>query len=121
MDSRPRKFGRSQTLGHNRGVTPLTRIPVAAGPAYAERIQRLPSKFTATLRAEPDNRFNKAAVAVTVGNDKIGYLPPEIARHYFEFAKQAGVECSARRAPVSAHENTGTDILLDLTGIPCAP
>ena len=103
-------------------MTPLTHIPVAAGPAYAERIQRLPSKFKAILRAEPDNRFNTAAVAVTVGDDKIGYLPPEISRHYFEPAKQAaGIECSARRAPVSAHENTGTDILLDLTGVPCEP
>jgi hypothetical protein len=103
-------------------VAPLTHVPVAAGPAYAERIQRLPSKFTATLRAEPDNRFNKAAVAVTAGNDKIGYLPPEIARHYFESAKQAdGIECSARRAAGSAHENTGTEILLDLTGVPCEP
>ena len=103
-------------------MTPLTHTPVAAGPAYAERIQRLPSKFTATLRAEPDNRFNRAAVAVIVGADKIGYLPPEIARHYFEPAKQeAGIACPARRAPGSAHENTGTDILLDLTGVPCEP
>ena len=103
-------------------MAPLTHIPVAAGPAYAEQIQRLPSKFTATLRAEPDNRFNKAAVAVFAGHDKIGYLPPEIARHYFESAKPAaGIECSARRAPASAHENTGTDILLDLTGVACEP
>ena len=95
---------------------------MAAGPAYAERIQRLPSKFKATLRAEPDNRFNKTAVAVTVGADKIGYLPPEISRHYFESAKQpAGIECPARRAPVSAHENSGTDVLVDLTGVPCEP
>ena len=103
-------------------MTPLTHVPVTATPAYAERLQRLPSKFTATLRAEPDNRFNRAAVAVMVGDDKIGYLPPEIARHYFEPAKQAaGIECSGRRAPVSAHENTGTDILLDLSGAPCEP
>ena len=103
-------------------MTPLTHVPVAAGPAYAERVQRLPSKFKATLRAEPDNRFNRTAVAVMVGEDKIGYLPPEISPHYFEPAKQAaGIECSGRRAPVSAHENTGTDILLDLTGAPCDP
>jgi hypothetical protein len=103
-------------------VAPLTHTPVAAAPAYAERVHRLPSKFTARLRAEPDNRFNRTAVAVMVGDDKIGYLPPEIARHYFESAKQpAGLECAGRRAPVSAHENTGTDILLDLTGTPCEP
>lgn len=95
---------------------------MAAGPAYAERIQRLPSTFTATLRAEPDNRFNKVAVAVTAGHETIGYLPPEIARRYFEAASRpAGIECTARRAPASAHENTGTDILLDLTGVPCEP
>jgi hypothetical protein len=103
-------------------VTPLTHVPVAAGPAYAEKVQRLPSKFTATLRAEADNRFNRTAVAVMVGEDKIGYLPPEISRRYFEPVKQAGgIECSGRRAPVSAHENTGTDLLLDLTGVPCEP
>jgi hypothetical protein len=100
--------------------SPLTRVPVAAGPAYAEAIQRLPSKFTVRLRAEPDNRFNHAAVAVTVADDKIGYLPPEISRRYFDALKgSAAVECPGRRAPLSSHENTGTDVLLDLTGVPC--
>ena len=101
---------------------PLTHVPVAAGPAYAEQIQRLPSKFTATLQAEPDNRFNRAAVAVHAGGGKIGYLPPDISRHYFETLKGGtGVECPGRRAPMSAHENTGTDILLDLTDVPATP
>ena len=100
---------------------PVTQVPVAAGPAYVEAIQRLPSKFTATLRAEPENRFNHAAVAVMVGADKIGYLTPEISRHYFAALKDSsGADCPGRRAPMSAHENTGTDILLDLTGVPCA-
>lgn len=100
---------------------PVAHVPVAAGPAYAEAIQRLPSKFAATLRADPDNRFNHTAVAVMVSGEKVGYLPPEIARHYFAALKDTpGVECQGRRAPSSAHENTGTDILLDLTGIPCA-
>jgi hypothetical protein len=103
-------------------INPVTHAPVAAGPAYLERIQRLPSKFTTVLKAEPDNRFNLAAVAVLAGGDKVGYLPPEISRHYFELLKDgAGVECPGRRAPLWAHENTGTDILLDLTGVPCAP
>ena len=98
----------------------LTHIPVAAGPAYFERIQRLPSKFTATLKAEPDNRFNAAAVAVVAGGEKIGYLPPEISRHYFNTLKDTpGVECPGRRASMASHENTGTDVLLDLTGVPC--
>lgn len=101
-------------------MIPLTHVPVAAGPAYAETIQRLPSKFTALLRAEPENRFNHAAVAVAVSGEKIGYLPPEISRHYFSTLEESpGVECPGRRAPHSAHENTGTDILLDLTGVPC--
>lgn len=100
----------------------ITHVPVAAGPAYAERIQRLPSKFTATLKAEPDNRFNLTAVVVMTGGEKIGYLPPEISRHYFEPLKSGtGAECPGRRAPLSAHDNTGVDILLDLTGVPCVP
>jgi hypothetical protein len=100
----------------------ITHIPVIAGPAYFERIQRLPSKFTATLKAEPDNRFNLTAVAVIAGGEKIGYLPPEISRHYFEPLKSgASAECPGRRAPMSAHENTGVDVLLDLTGVPCEP
>lgn len=100
---------------------PVTHVPVAAGPAYAEAIQRLPSKFTAALRAEPGNRFNHAAVVVMASGEKIGYLPPEIARHYFDALKDTpGAECQGRRAPISARENTGTEILLDLTGVPWA-
>ena len=100
----------------------ITHVPVAAGPAYAERIQRLPSKFTVTIKAEPQNRFNHAAVAVVADGETVGYLPPEISRHYFEPLKAtAGVECPGRRASTSAHEDTGVDILLDLTGVPCAP
>jgi hypothetical protein len=103
-------------------ITPVTHAPVAAGPAYLERIQRLPSRFTVLLKAEPGNRFNLVAVAVFAGGDKVGYLPPEISRHYFESLKGgAGVECPGRHAPLSARENTGIDILLDLTGVPCAP
>ncbi len=102
-------------------ILPVTHVPVAAGPAYAERIQRLHSKFTATLKAEPDNRFNHAAVAVLADGQTIGYLPPEISRHYFDSLKATnGVECPGRRAPLSEHENTGVDVLLDLTGVPCA-
>jgi hypothetical protein len=103
-------------------VRPHTQVPVAAGPAFAERIQRLPSKFTVTLKADPDNRFNHAAVAVVADGETVGYLPPEISRHYFDPLKgTAGVACPGRRASVWAHEDTGVDILLDLTDVPCAP
>ena len=103
-------------------TNPVTHIPVAAGPAYAERIQRLPSRFTATLKAEPDNRFNRAAVAVHASGEKIGYLPPDISRRYFPRLKDGpGAECPGRRGPVSAHEDSGIDVLLDLSGVPCEP
>jgi hypothetical protein len=102
-------------------MDPITHVPVAAGPAYAERIQRLPSRFSATLEPEPGNRFNLTAVAVIAGGEKIGYLPADLSRRYFEPLKTAGgAECQGRRASLSAHEDTGTDILLDLTGVPCA-
>ncbi|HEX6465007.1 MAG TPA: hypothetical protein VFZ98_11150, partial [Vicinamibacterales bacterium] len=58
-------------------IDPLTHVPVAAGPAYIERIRQLPSKFTATLRADLGNRFNHVAVAVLAAGEVIGYLPPE--------------------------------------------
>jgi hypothetical protein len=103
-------------------MSAMAHVPVVAGPAYFDRIQRLPSKFTATLKAEADNRFNLAAVAVFAAGEKIGYLPPELSRHYFDALNNGAVaECPGRRASISAHENTGVDVLLDLTGVPCAP
>ena len=77
--------------------------------------------FAGPLAAEPDNRFNLQAVAVMVSGEKIGYLPPEISRHYFGALKDKGAECPGRRAPMSSHENTGTDVLLDRSGVPCEP
>ena len=101
-------------------TNPIEHVPLAAGPAYFERIQRLPSKFTATLTAEPGNRFNPTAVAVYAAGEKIGYLPPDVSPHYFSSVKVgSGAECAGRRAPHSAHENTGVEVLLDLTGVPC--
>ena len=97
-------------------IDPLTHVPVAAGPAYIERIRQLPSKFTATLRADPGNRFNNSAVAVLGGGEVIGYLPPDLARRYFEeLTNGPGVECPGRHAPLAAHEDTGTEVFLDLT------
>ena len=98
----------------------IAHVPLAAGPAYANSIQRLPSRFTVTLKAEPDNRFDLTAVAAYAGGEKIGYLPPEVSRHYFDMLRSgSGVECPGRHASVSAHENTGVDVLVDLTGVPC--
>ena len=102
-------------------ITPLTHVPVVAGPAYLERIRRLPSKFSVTLTAEADNRFNRTAVAVLAAGEKVGYLPPDISVHYFDALKDGlAVECQGRHASVSAQENTGVEILLDLTGVACA-
>ena len=98
--------------------TPVTHVPVAAGPAYAEQIQRLPSKFTATLKTDPDNRVNLTAVAVWAAGEKVGYLPADLSREYYDTVRSAGeISCQGRRAPVSAHEDTGVDLLLDLSGV----
>ncbi|MGH9408283.1 MAG: hypothetical protein ACRD1V_02385 [Vicinamibacterales bacterium] len=99
---------------------PLTHIPVAAGPAYREAIRRLPSTFTATISAEPGNRFNLTAVAVHAGGEKIGYLPPDLSNQYFAALRdRTPVECPGRHASPAAHEDTGVDLLLDLTRVPC--
>jgi len=92
-------------------------LPVVAGLAYIERVQRLPSQFTATLQPEAQNRFNPRAVAVLVNGEKVGYLPPEISRHYWR-ADNATAECAGRRAPASAAEDTGVMILLDFSSCP---
>lgn len=102
-------------------VDPLTHVPVAAGLAYIERIQRLPSKFTATLAAEPGNRFNLTAVAVLVNGEKVGYLPADLSHRYHELVKTGTRACPGRRAPTATVENTGIELLLDLSGVPCAP
>jgi hypothetical protein len=87
---------------------PLTNIPVVAVRAYRERVQRLDDHFTATLAAEPDNRYNPRAVAVLApGGAKIGYLPPEIARHRYDDVRAASdrgrsLTCPARRGGPSA-------------------
>jgi hypothetical protein len=102
-------------------VDPLTHVPVVAGAAFVERLRQLPSKFMVTLRAVPDNRFNYTAVAVVSGGEVIGYLPPELSRRYFETLKdRACIEVPGRHAPLAAVEDTGVEVLLDLTGVPAA-
>jgi hypothetical protein len=93
----------------------LDRIPVVAGLAYIERVRRLPSAFTAVLQVEPDNRYFRHAVAVTVNGEKVGYLAPEIARSYYDTIESAvqPVTCPGRPARHSDHETSGVELLLD--------
>lgn len=103
-------------------IDPLTHVPVAAGPAYIERIRQLPSKFTVTLRAEPGNRFNHTAVVVLSSGEAIGYLPADLSRRYFEELKDSpGVEVPGRHAPLAAIDDTGVEVLLDLSGVRVRP
>lgn len=100
----------------------LHRIPVVAGPAYIERVRRLPSTLTVMLAAEPDNRYFPHAIAVLSGSEKVGYVAPEIARRYFEPIKASGtVSCPARRASRNDHETSGVELLLDFGALPVEP
>lgn len=101
----------------------LQRIPVVAGIAYIERVRRLPASFTATLAAEPDNRYFRHAVAVLGNGEKVGYIAPEVAGRYYESIRghASPVTCPARRGTASDHETSGVEILLDFSGLPVAP
>ena len=102
------------------GISVHSRIPVVAGLAYIERVRRLPSSFTATLAAEPENRYFRHAIAVLVDGDKVGYVAPEVAAGIFDEVKAAAaaVTCPARRASRSDHETSGVEILLDFSSLP---
>ena len=97
----------------------LQRIPVVGGLGYIERVRRLPSAFTATLQAEPENRYFRQAVAVLVGGEKVGYVAPEVGRHYFATVTAAAspLTCPGRRARHSDHETSGVELLLDFTNV----
>ena len=101
----------------------LQHIPVVGGIAYIERLRGLPSTFTATLVAEPDNRYFRHALAVIASGEKVGYVAPEIARRYYDGVKSAGspVECPARRAAPEDHETSGVELLLDFSNLQIAP
>jgi hypothetical protein len=101
----------------------LERIPAVAGLAYIERVRRLPSSFTCTLTAEPDNRYLPSAIAVLAQGEKVGYVAPEIARRYYEPIKASSspVTCLGRRAAPSDHETSGVELLLDFTNLGVAP
>src|SRR5512141_1000013 len=99
----------------------LQRIPVVGGLAYLERVQRLPSAFTATLLPEPENRYFQDAIAVVSGGEKVGYLAPEIARRYFEPLVARGqanpLTCPGRHASHADHETSGVELLLDFSAL----
>ena len=103
----------------------LQRIPVVGGLGYIERVRRLPSSFTATLVAEPDNRYLPNAIAVIVDREKVGYIAPEIARRYYEPLRAAGestaATCPGRRATPSDRETSGVELLLDFSSLAIAP
>jgi hypothetical protein len=101
----------------------LQHIPVVAGLAYVERVRRLPSSFTATLRPEPANRYFRYAIAVLASGEKVGYVAPEIAVRYFAALTTASPEvmCPARRAAPSDHDTSGVELLLDFSGLSVVP
>jgi hypothetical protein len=101
-------------------VSILQRVPVVAGLAYIERVQRLPSTFTATLMAEPDNRYFRHAIAVHANGEKVGYVAPEVSAGYFDAVKDhaAAVTCPGRRGDGADHETSGVELLLDFTALP---
>lgn len=101
----------------------LQRIPVVAGLAYIERLRPLPSSFTATLAPEPGHRYFRHAIAVLAAGEKVGYVAPEIAVHYFDplRAHDGTVSCPARRSSLSDHETSGVELLLDFSALPVTP
>ena len=95
----------------------LRRIPVVAGVAYIEHVRRLPSAFTATLQAEPENRYFRNAIAVVAAGEKVGYVAPEIARSYYERVRDAAAPLTGpgRRARHIDHESSGVELFLDFS------
>ena len=102
----------------------LQRIPVVGGLAYAERVVRLPSSFTAMLVPERDNRYFRHAIAVRVNGEKIGYVAPEIAPHYYDplLARESQPpSCPGRRAAPIDREATGVEAVLDFSALDVSP
>jgi hypothetical protein len=100
----------------------LSRIPVVAGLAYVEHVRRLASTFAVTLTAEPENRYFRHAIVVSVDGVKVGYVAPEIAANVYDTvaAAPAPITCPGRRASASDHATSGVEILLDFTDLPLA-
>lgn len=105
-------------------ASPLQRIPVVGGLAYQERVQLLPSSFTAALAPEKDNKYFRHAIAVLVNGGKIGYVAPEIAPRYYEALlgrEGQAVTCPARRASAIDREGSGVEVLLDFSSLDVTP
>jgi hypothetical protein len=98
----------------------LARIPVVGGVAYIERIRGLPSTFSVTLAAEPENRYFRHAIAVLANGEKLGYVAPEIAPGYYDMVKASAspLTCPGRRAWPIDHESSGVEVLLDFSSLP---
>ena len=102
----------------------LQRIPVVAGLAYIERTRRIQGRVTATLSAERENRYFLHAIAVHVDGGKVGYVAPEVARHYYESVLAwtgAPLTCPGRCGSASDHHTSGVEMLLDFTDLPLQP
>ena len=100
----------------------LSRIPVVGGLGYVEHVRSLPTSFTATLVAEPDNRYFGHALAVMVNGGKAGYVAPEVAVNVFEAieASASAVTCPGRRATSTDHDTSGVELLLDFSTLAIA-
>lgn len=96
---------------------------MVAGVAYRERVRALPASFTATLEAEPDNRYFLDAIAVLASGEKIGYVAPEVAPGYYETVKGSStpLTCPARRSSKIDRETSGVEAFLDFSALPAAP
>ena len=99
----------------------LRRVPVVAGIAFIEHVRRLPSAFTATLQAEPENRYFRHAIVVIAAGEKVGYVAPEVARSYYERVRAAAtLTCQGRRGRHIDHESSGVELFLDFTPLETA-
>ena len=101
----------------------LSHIPVVSGLAYIEAVRVQPSSFTVTLVPEPDNRYFRQALAVQVGEIKLGYVAPEVSSRYYASvaASAVAVTCPARRGSYSDHETSGVELLLDFSELSVPP
>ena len=98
------------------------RIPVVGGLGYIESVRKVPATFTATLTPEPDNRYFRHAIIVSVRGEKVGYVAPEVAAGIFEQVKAAEprLTCPGRRSTASDHDTSGVELLLDFSALPPA-